>query len=46
MSGKIHCRFQVLISFPVGIPETGDLLRSEGPGLLDPEYLGVPDERE
>lgn len=27
------------------IPEAGDLLRREGPGLLDPEYL-TAEERE
>lgn len=27
------------------VPDAGDLLRREGPGLLDPEYL-MPDDRE
>lgn len=37
--------FYVFIFFLEIVPEAGDLLRREGPGLLDPEYL-IPDDRE
>lgn len=37
--------FHVFYSFLEVVPEAGDLLRREVPGLLDPECL-MPDDRE
>lgn len=37
--------FDVLSSLPAAVPEAGDLLRREGPGLLDAACL-MAEERE